>query len=85
MQEGIAANETHYSHADPQFLNAGGSYALATDFKLQATSPYAVRNSGANVGLTTDYGGFTVPSGGYPMGAWEFTESSGALFFGGNF
>lgn len=66
--------DTHSNLAAPLFLNAGGSYALATDFMLQATSP--CKNAGTNVGLTTDYGGYRVPSGGYPIGAWEVQQGA---------
>jgi hypothetical protein len=57
------------SNVDPLFTNASGTYALASDFTLQAGSPAI--NAGTNVGLTTDYAGCSVhnpPS----MGAFEF-------------
>jgi hypothetical protein len=55
-------NDTHSPNTsgnlDPKFVDAGGSYALNTDFKLQSTS--AAINAGTNVGLTTDYAGATI-------------------------
>lgn len=38
---------------DPLFIDAGGSLALDTDYKLQATSP--AKGFGVDVGLTDDY------------------------------
>ena len=53
---------------DPKFLNAGGSYALDTDFKLQNSSPAI--NKGINVGLTQDYFGNPI-NGTVDIGAIE--------------
>ena len=47
--------------ADPAFVNAGGSYALDTDFQIPTGSP--CKDAGVNVGLGTDYWGTTIPSG----------------------
>lgn len=57
---------------DPLFVNAGGSYLLDTDFKLQSGSPCI--NAGVDVGLTTDYGGFSIV-GNPDIGAWEYGGS----------
>jgi len=57
--------------ASPAFINAGGSYALATDFQIPEGSP--ARNAGVSVGLTTDFWGNTVPIGVAPdIGVHEF-------------
>ena len=53
---------------DPKFLNAGGSYPLDTDFKLQNSSPAI--NAGTNVGLTQDYLGNPI-NGTVDIGAIE--------------
>lgn len=65
--------------SDPAFLNTGGSFALATDFQLQSSSPCI--NAGVDVGLTADYGDFLVPKGSAPdIGAWEFqSKPTGGL------
>lgn len=69
--------------ADPVFLNAGGSFALATDFQLPKTSPAA--KAGVNVGLTTDYWGNPVPpvkdAGKYPIGVYMYPFIGGGVGF----
>jgi hypothetical protein len=66
--------DTNSIVTNPVFVNAGGSFALSTDFKLQAGSPCI--NAGVNVGLTTDYGQNTIR--GLPdVGAWEFSIKGG--------
>lgn len=59
--------ESNSITTDPLFVNAGGSYALDTDFKLQAGSPCV--NQGIDVGLTEDYYGTGYLSGTFPIGA----------------
>jgi hypothetical protein len=57
--------------SDPLFTNASGNFSKATDFKLKSTSPAI--DAGANVGLTKDYAGDTVPQGAAPdIGAYEY-------------
>lgn len=51
--------ETGTLTSDPLFLNAGGSFLLATDFKIGITSP--CKEAGFNVGLSADYWGNRVP------------------------
>lgn len=51
--------ETGSLTADPRFVNASGTYSLATDFKLQSGS--LAINTGTDVGLTTDYEGADRP------------------------
>lgn len=66
--------------SDPLFTNAGGSYALDTDFQLQSGSPAI--NAGVDVGLTTDYGGESIV--GVPdIGAWEFGGGFRKIYIGG--
>jgi hypothetical protein len=61
-------------YADPLLTSHSTS-----DFRLTSTSPCI--NAGVDVGLTTDYAGNTVPSGGTPdIGAYEFQLGLG----GGN-
>jgi len=45
---------------DPEFVNAGGSYALDTDFLIPTDSPCI--DAGVDVGLTEDYAGNPVPA-----------------------
>ena len=56
--------------SDPYFLNAGGSYLLDTDFRIQSTS--SARNYGVAVGLSEDYEGNAI-SGLPDAGAFEYT------------
>ena len=56
--------------SNPLFVNAGGSYALDTDFTLQAGSPCI--KAGTNVGLDEDYGGTWV-FGPIDIGAYAYT------------
>ena len=59
---------------DPLFLNAGGSYALDTDFQIPQNSP--ALDAGTDVGLTTDYAGDTVPKcSGPDIGAYEYQQT----------
>lgn len=60
--------DTNSITTDPLFLNAGGSFALATDFKIRFDSP-CKSGTGTDVGLTSDY--FSLPYVGsrYPIGA----------------
>jgi hypothetical protein len=54
--------------SDPLFVGTGTPPA---DYKLQSTSP--ARDAGISVGLTSDYGGYSVPVGIAPdIGAWEY-------------
>lgn len=54
--------------ADPLFVGTG---TPPLNYKLQATSP--AKDAGISVGLTTDYGGYSVPVGPLPdIGAWEY-------------
>ena len=55
--------------ANPLFLNAGGSYALDTDFKIQSTSPCI--DAGTDVGLTEDYAGNHIV-GAPDIGGYEY-------------
>jgi hypothetical protein len=69
-----AARDNHSITADPKFVNGGGSYALATDFRLQAGS--SAIGAGTNVGLTSDYAGTALPQGSAPdIGAYESINS----------
>lgn len=78
----LGADATGSITSDPLFANTGGSYALATDFKLQAGSPCI--NAGTDVGLTEDYGGF--PLKGLPdIGAWELQVVPNAVLLGAPF
>lgn len=68
---GVDGADAHSSVADPLFTNAGGTYQLVADYKLQTLSPAI--NAGVNVGLTMDYEGNSVPQGaGFDIGAYEF-------------
>lgn len=65
-----ARRDKHGVPYDPRFVNAGGSYTLATDFKLKLNSPAI--DAGTSVSLTTDYEGRPVPIGSAPdIGAFE--------------
>jgi hypothetical protein len=61
---------THGITGNPLFINASGTYSLATDFTLQSASPAIW--AGTNVSLTTDYGGRQVHQPKPSMGAWEW-------------
>jgi hypothetical protein len=68
------ARDIHSITADPKFVNGGGSYALATDFRLQSGS--SAIGAGTDVGLTSDYAGTPLPQGPAPdIGAYESIES----------
>jgi hypothetical protein len=65
------ANYLTNSSQDAHSLNSDPLFVSATDFRLQAGSPAI--NAGVSVGLTSDYGGGTVPKGSAPdIGAYEF-------------
>jgi len=59
--------------ADPAFVNAGGSYALDTDFQIPTGSP--CKDAGINVGLDYCYFGVQIPSGDEPdIGVHEYDQ-----------
>lgn len=56
---------------NPLFLNGSGSFSLAGDFKLSRLSPAI--DSGASVGISSDYAGTTVPQNvSADIGAYEY-------------
>lgn len=64
--------DAHGMEADPQFTNVTGG-----DFTLQSTSPAI--DAGAELGLTRDLAGTSVPQGGAPdLGAYEFSLAPAA-------
>ena len=67
--------DSHSITTDPIFLNAGGSFALATDFKIPKTSP--AYHAGTEVGLSTDYAGIPWGSPNPSMGAYEVQSAVG--------
>lgn len=61
--------DAHGLNTDPLFVNPG------TDFHLTSSSPAI--DTGANVGLTSDYAGTSVPQGSAPdIGAYEYISSN---------
>lgn len=71
--------DTHSIQQEPVFVNAGGSYALATDFKLKSGS--LCIGTGATAVLTTfvtDYEGKSLynETGGVPIGAYRSWQTS---------
>jgi hypothetical protein len=60
-----AGGEANSQHADPAFVNAGGSFALPTDFQVSAGSP--VIGAGTPIaGLTHDFFGTLIADADHP-------------------
>lgn len=74
---GTLGYEANAANADPAFVNAGGSYILATDFLLGASTPTSISRGGADVSATVaaDYAG-TSRTAPLSMGAYEYDANS---------
>lgn len=65
--------------SDPVFVNAGGSYNLATDYRIPSDS--AAEDAGVDVGLSSDYWENSVPSGSAPdIGIHELQDEADAYY-----
>jgi len=62
------SGDAHSINTDPQLINAGGSYLLATDFMIPVGSP--CKDGGTTPLSTADYGGRTIPDDW--IGAWGY-------------
>lgn len=69
--------DSHSLSNNPLFVNSSGAYSKPSDFALLAGSP--AKDTGAAVGLSSDYAGTPVPQGSAPdIGAYEY-QSQAAL------
>lgn len=78
-----ASGETNALQGWPKFLGQADSTSAITDYHLQPSSKAV--NAGVDVGLTTDYDGNPVPSGGgYDIGALELQISPPTIVTNGS-